>query len=560
MTPSIDELYPPRSLGDSRLAARALKLLKAMIDKPAAPISALFKGEKNEVDAGYEFFSNERVCPDALIAAGLPHLRQQLQMFSEESPVLAISDTTENNLTSLGDCKRIGPIGNPTNRGFFVHPTILVSPEGVIPLGLSGVQFWARDPETVGKAKDRRNKSFESKESYRWWRSIESALNNGLSPRSVVFIDDREGDVYELMARARQAHARLLVRVAHDRLVVPQSGMQTSGKENEKLFDTVEKFEVCEQSRTVHVGAKKKTKKHKEQPERDAHVLIRYGQVEVRESHKGKGSVVLSVVDVFEPNPPPDCEPVRWLLATTDDVTTEEQAWQRVRWYEARWVIEEVFRTLKHEHRVEDRQYETRERHENHDVLALQASIYVMGLKKLSRQEPDMPASEVFGEAEVAILEALRAQKEEKKLERQNKRAKTKATGKRPAMRIEPMTLQIAVNLVASLGGYMGRKGDGPPGTTTLSRGLADLRLMVLGAEMARQGINLGALADFFRARELWLKMTGTTSLVETGGELGKASSRRYGETPRVDRNPRAGHAGRAGEPPFLFRAVGRAV
>lgn len=34
------------------------------------------------------------------------------------------------------------------------------------------------------------------------------------------------------------------------------------------------------------------------------------------------------------------------------------------------------------------------------------------------------------------------------------------------------MTLNEAVRLVASVGGYMNRKGDGPPGSITIRRGL----------------------------------------------------------------------------------------
>jgi hypothetical protein len=39
----------------------------------------------------------------------------------------------------------------------------------------------------------------------------------------------------------------------------------------------------------------------------------------------------------------------------------------------------------------------------------------------------------------------------------------------------DPPTLREAVRMVASLGGFLGRKGDGEPGTETLWRGLQRL-------------------------------------------------------------------------------------
>ena len=44
-----------------------------------------------------------------------------------------------------------------------------------------------------------------------------------------------------------------------------------------------------------------------------------------------------------------------------------------------------------------------------------------------------------------------------------------------------PPTLQEAVIMIASLGGFMGRKGDGYPGTTTVWRGLQRLEGIAVG-------------------------------------------------------------------------------
>jgi hypothetical protein len=76
-------------------------------------------------------------------------------------------------------------------------------------------------------------------------------------------------------------------------------------------------------------------------------------------------------------------------------------------------------------------------------------------LTMLGREVPDLPCTIFFEEAEWKALYILVNQ-----------------TTDLPAK--EP-TLREAVRMVASLGGFLGRKGDGEPGTTTLWRGLQRL-------------------------------------------------------------------------------------
>ena len=49
----------------------------------------------------------------------------------------------------------------------------------------------------------------------------------------------------------------------------------------------------------------------------------------------------------------------------------------------------------------------------------------------------------------------------------------------------EPPTMKQAVTLIAKLGGHLGRKCDGPPGTITLWRGWRRLTDLCEGAELA---------------------------------------------------------------------------
>ena len=48
----------------------------------------------------------------------------------------------------------------------------------------------------------------------------------------------------------------------------------------------------------------------------------------------------LWVVRVVEIDPPPGVKPLEWVLLTNREVATLEDAWERVDWYECRWVID----------------------------------------------------------------------------------------------------------------------------------------------------------------------------------------------------------------------------
>ncbi|MFO0855321.1 MAG: IS4 family transposase [Candidatus Brocadia sapporoensis] len=76
-------------------------------------------------------------------------------------------------------------------------------------------------------------------------------------------------------------------------------------------------------------------------------------------------------------------------------------------------------------------------------------------LTKLGREVPDVPCTVFFEEAEWKALVAY----------------KTKS----PIPPSNPPGLREAVRMVASLGGFLGRKGDGEPGTKTLWLGIQRL-------------------------------------------------------------------------------------
>jgi hypothetical protein len=87
---------------------------------------------------------NENVTVSELVQSIAEHCQQNLA----ERHVLAISDSSEINLQShIGRLKSkdLGVVGNNTDVGFYIHPTLIVDSENGFPLGLSTIQLWSRD-------------------------------------------------------------------------------------------------------------------------------------------------------------------------------------------------------------------------------------------------------------------------------------------------------------------------------------------------------------------------------------------------------------------------------
>ncbi len=152
-----------------------------------------------------------------------------------------------------------------------------------------------------------------------------------------------------------------------------------------------------------------------------------------------------------EEQPPTGTEPVRWLLLTSLDINSPERAIEVLNYYLCRWEIELFFRVFKGGCQVEALQLESLERLEPALALYLIIAWRVLYLMRLGRQCPDMPCDAVFDEAEWRAVYLVTQQRQ-------------------PPTQPPPLAEMVA--MVASLGGHLGRKGDGPPGAKTIWIGL----------------------------------------------------------------------------------------
>ena len=152
-----------------------------------------------------------------------------------------------------------------------------------------------------------------------------------------------------------------------------------------------------------------------------------------------------------------DAQPSAWIRTELESVGfgDEREALTVVQYYSVRWSIELFHRILKSGCRIEKRQLQSAEALRN--LLAIDSIVAwrIQLLTMMGRRMPDLPCDVVFEEHEWKALYCFVHQ-----------------TRKPPE---KPPSLNDAIRLVARVGGFLGRKGDGQPGMTVLWRGLQGL-------------------------------------------------------------------------------------
>ena len=160
----------------------------------------------------------------------------------------------------------------------------------------------------------------------------------------------------------------------------------------------------------------------------------------------------VNVVQVRELDPPPDDEPVEWLLVTTLPIATAEQVREVIQYYAVRFMVEVLFRILKSGCRVEERRFEHIDRMLPCVAVYLIVAWRTLMVCRLARSAPDLDCEAIFDPAEwKSVWMAVRR--------------------KKPPRRVPK--LGEFLPLVAQLGGYVNYPNrKDPPGPQTVWLGL----------------------------------------------------------------------------------------
>jgi hypothetical protein len=436
--------------------------------------------DRSDYDGALNLVNNPAVQHPFVLQPHTAGTRQR--MLDCPGVVLNISDTTELDYTGL-KVANLGPIGNGGGRGFECHNSLALDPVTGNLLGLTsqilhvrgtdeqvraqrqargGTARPARKKGVAGRRPDEpvaQRRARASRESRLWVTGCEAL---GEVPEGKLWVDvcDRAADTFEFLQFMTRRRRHYVIRSKHNRTLeepnAPPLEVLDEGSGPRLLHERL-RSRPGVLSWSVEIAA------NRGQLARAAAVSLSWVPVclAAPQPHKGEYDdepVAAWAIRVWEPNPPAGVEePLEWFLLTNVAVRSDDEARERVSWYECRPVIEEFHKAQKTGMAIEQLQLQTRGGLEPLIGLLSILAVTLVNWRQLARQPEaaTAPARQFVSAHWVRVL-CTRLYREQREL-----------------------TLRQFMFGVAQLGGYMNRRKDAWPGWIVLWRGLTKLLHMV---------------------------------------------------------------------------------
>ena len=441
--PWAQQHFGSASLGDPRRTARLVQMAAAMASQPAASIPEQM-GSWAATHAAYAFLDNEAVSFTALAQPGWDKTRQATRA---HPLVLLVHDGTVLDYTAYQDqIAGLGQTGNGHGRGYLVHSTLAIDPIQRMVLGLVYQEPSIRGHAPKGETSVQRLK--RERESQVWERAA-TACGSPPEGTTWVHVGDQGSDIYGFFAAIRATGSDFLLRVCQDRKLDDPAELPYV-RQHARQLEAVDQRELVLSPR--HGLA-----------ERRVQLALAFTDVVLHAPHHGTRypPLAVSMIRVWEPEPLDPEEPIEWLLLSSLPVSDLATAWERVGWYTCRWLIEEFHMCLKTGCRIEARRLEQIDRLWRLLALCAPIAVRLLQLRQTVRAMPDAAATTVMPVEMVTVL------------------------SRRLAIPIEELTVERVVREVATMGGWLGRTRDGPPGWRTLWRGWQKVAVLAEGFMLA---------------------------------------------------------------------------
>lgn len=290
-----------------------------------------------------------------------------------------------------------------------------------------------------------------------WERSIQ-AIGPVPEQQKWIYVGDRGSDIYTFWQTCELLGYDFVVRVAQDRRVLLDEDKDTEDPEVQRL-KTLARSLSAQGGRVLPVPAQR------QRPARDAFVYISWQEVRIQPPMNGaalsKTEVKAWIIRVWEPEPPQGREPLEWILVTTVPIGCEEDAWERVKWYKWRWLLEDFHKVLKTGCGIEVRRQQTVGAMWNLLGILTPMSMRLLWLRQTAQQAPHTSATEVVSQEVIDVVTKL---------------------DNRPGI---TLTANNLWRTIASFGGYLNRKSDGPPGWQTECSGWLYIQTVLQGVRLA---------------------------------------------------------------------------
>ena len=437
-------------LGDQRRTKRLMKVAGQVANDPSASFPDQM-ASFGALKATYRLFDCENVTFEAIAK---PHWQQTRAV--QPGRYLVLSDTTEIDFGYHREIKGLSEIGNGSGRGFLLHNALLVEAERQTLIGVAGQSIHYRKPRPK---KENAAQRFKRERESRVWGDVIDQIGTPGDGVQLVHVCDRGADDFEVFCHLLQNEGDWVVRASSThRLILTPDG---------------EKIPLIEYLPSLPVAGmyELRLRARPGQSARTAKLEVRFGTLEMPvPRHKSPyvksldpRPLAQSVVWVREVDAPAGAIPIEWVLYTSLPVTSFEEAWAVIEYYECRWLIEEYHKALKTGCGVQRRLLRETGRLEAMVGLMSVVAVRLLQLKSVARSDPDRPARAVVPPLWLQMLKAVR-----KKLRR-----------------IHDLTIYEFYRELAKLGGFLGRRSDGEPGWITIWRGWEKLNTLVQGARLA---------------------------------------------------------------------------
>ncbi|AMV26774.1 Transposase for transposon Tn5 [Gemmata sp. SH-PL17] len=385
-------------LGDARRTARLVHSAACIHEHPGGSLPAKFHDPA--ALGGYYRLANEPDVTHAHIIRAAPRTWQRMR--DETGVVLVLHDTTIGDYSGLS-IEDLGQIGDGHGRGLYIHNALAVTPDRRV-LGLAGQWLHKRRKVPKNETKAPRQRA-PDRESRLWKRAVEQ-IPHAPAGRLWVDVADRGADVTEFLAHEHKAQRAYLVRSQHNRTVQQVDGSGAVAKARLHALIHTLMARAC------------RTQEVQEAPgrgPRTAPLALAWADVTIVPPRQPRGDhdappLPVCAVRVWDVDPPAGQKGIEWILLTNVRVATESDAWARVDWYRARWVVEEYHKVMKTGVEIESLQFTTRGALEVTIGVLSVVAVSLLELRDLARdpQRASEPATHHVPRLWVVVLSAWR--------------------------------------------------------------------------------------------------------------------------------------------------------
>ena len=439
------QTFAGAALGDPRRTRRLVAMAAAVAATPSGTVTGAIDGIASK-EGAFRFLESTKIHDHAVAAA----VFESTAVHCSSRTTYVTVDQTDLSFVDRKQIRGLGPVcyRNSSERRALHVMSALALDEGGTVVGLLDQQMWLRPEEsTPGKRKYRKKakkdrRPADQRESWEWVRCFRAAMQRMPSATRPWFVADRGADFHGTLCESLDDEAWFTIRSSYDR-VIERNGVRRA------LWSTLSRGEIL-----GHVEILVPEGPNRQRRRVQLEVKAIEARVRVRSHPHGEVWRKLSCTRAREVGHPPEGESrIEWKLLSNHPVAGFDDALAVLRSYMLRWRVEEFHKTWKTGAcDIESSQLRSLSALKRWATILAAVATRIERLKQLSREQPDLDARQEFSREELDAAITL-------------SREKKHAVG-------DSLTIQQAVRLVAIVGGHMGRKGDGPPGSITIRRGL----------------------------------------------------------------------------------------